>query len=190
MRSIDALAGFISSGDESASLWRAAGVKDRGLSLKRDALTGGRESGLTAIELMMVITIIAILSSVAIPSYRSYFYKNQVRQAATDIRALAAKVDLYYTDTGQYPIDLTVIGCTATTCLDPWGQPYQYIDHALLHGNGHVRRDRSLNPLNNDYDLYSVGQDGLTAFPITQSVSQDDIIRAGTGAFYGLASDF
>jgi general secretion pathway protein G len=60
----------------------------------------------------------------------------------------------------------------------------------LLHGNGHVRRDRSLNPLNNDYDLYSVGQDGQTALPITQSVSQDDVIRAANGAYYGLASNF
>lgn len=149
-----------------------------------------RESGLTLVELMMVLTVISIIVSVAIPSYRSYFYKTQVRQATTDVRALSAKVDLYYTDTGRYPADLTVVGCSATTCIDPWGNPYQYINHALLHGSGNVRRDRSLNPLNNDYDLYSVGIDGQTSFPITQSVSQDDVIRAGTGAYYGLASAF
>jgi general secretion pathway protein G len=146
--------------------------------------------GLTVVELMFVVAILAILTSIAIPSYQSYFYKVQVKQATSDIRALAAKIDLYYTDTNQYPLDLTVVGCTATTCLDPWGYQYQYIDHALLHGNGHVRRDRSLNPLNNDYDLYSVGKDGQSALPIPQRVSQDDVIRASNGAYYGLASDF
>ena len=150
----------------------------------------GVPRGLTVVELMFVIAILAILTSIAIPSYQSHFYKVQVKQAISDIRALAAKIDLYYTDANQYPLDLTYVGCGATTCIDPWGYPYQYINHALLHGNGHVRRDRSLNPLNNDYDLYSVGQDGQTALPITQRVSQDDVIRASNGAYYGLASAF
>ena len=146
--------------------------------------------GLTVVELMFAVAIVAILTSIAIPSYQAVFYKNQIAQATTDIRALAVKIDLYYTDNGQYPLDLTYVGCTNGTCIDPWGYQYQYIDHALLHGNGHVRRDRSLNPLNNDYDLYSIGRDGLTAFPITQSVSQDDVIRAGNGSYFGLASAF
>jgi general secretion pathway protein G len=153
-------------------------------------LQGKGSRGLTIVELMFVVAILAILTSIAVPAYNMYFYKTQVAQATTDIRALAAKIDLYYIDANQYPLDLTYVGCSATTCVDPWGYPYQYINHALLHGNGHVRRDRSLNPLNNDYDLYSVGQDGQTALPITQSVSQDDVIRAANGAYYGLASNF
>ena len=146
--------------------------------------------GLTLVELMFVVAIFAILASIAVPSYRSSIYKTQVAQATTDVRALAVKIDLYYTDTGQYPPDLTTVGCTATSCIDPWGYAYQYIDHTGMHGNGHLRRDRSLNPLNNDYDLYSIGIDGQTAYPITQSVSQDDVIRAGSGSYYGLASGF
>jgi len=55
--------------------------------------------GLTVVELMFVVAIAAILASIAVPSYQSYVYKTQVAQAATDIRALAAKIDLYYVDT-------------------------------------------------------------------------------------------
>jgi general secretion pathway protein G len=146
--------------------------------------------GLTLIELLFVITIVGILAAIAVPAYNSHFYKVQVEQATTDIQSLAAKIDLYYTDAGQYPATLADVGCSATTCVDPWGNPYAYINHALLNGNGHVRRDRSLNPLNSDYDVYSIGKDGLTAFPITQSASLDDVIRAGSGGYYGLASAF
>jgi general secretion pathway protein G len=149
-----------------------------------------RTRGFTLLELMLVVMLVAILAAIAVPSYEAHLYKTQVAQAAMDIRALATKVDLYYTDNGQYPPDLTGVGCTATTCIDPWGYAYQYIDHALLHGNGKVRRDRNLNPLNNDYDLFSIGIDGQTALPITQKVSQDDVIRASSGAYYGLASAF
>lgn len=47
--------------------------------------------------------------------------------------------------------------------------------------------DRSLHPLNSDFDLYSMGKDGNTAKPITAKISQDDIIRANDGGFVGLA---
>jgi len=142
------------------------------------------------VELCFALTILGILLVIAVPQYQNYQYKIQVQQATTDVRALSAKVDLYYNDAHQFPPDLTAVGCTATTCIDPWGFAYQYINHALLNGNGQVRRDRSLNPLNADYDLYSVGKDGQTKFPITQSVSLDDVIRAGTGTYFGLASAF
>jgi general secretion pathway protein G len=166
---------------------RWAGPREIG---RASLATPGPARGLTLVELMFVLAILAILTSIAVPSYLSSIYKTQVEQATTDVRALAVKIDLYYTDTGQYPPDLTTVGCTATTCIDPWGYAYQYINHTGMHGNGHLRRDRSLNPLNNDYDLYSIGIDGQTAYPITQRVSQDDVIRAGSGAYYGLASGF
>lgn len=47
-----------------------------------------------------------------------------------------------------------------------------------------------MNPLNSDFDLYSMGPDGKTATPLTAKASYDDIIRAVDGKFLGLASDF
>jgi general secretion pathway protein G len=53
-----------------------------------------------------------------------------------------------------------------------------------------VRKDHKLNPINTNYDLYSMGKDGVTKMQITQKDSVDDIIVAGDGGFVGLASDF
>ena len=55
---------------------------------------------------------------------------------------------------------------------------------------GGARKDKFLVPLNTDYDLYSRGQDGESAGPLTASESKDDVIRALDGRYVGLASDF
>ena len=76
--------------------------------------------------------------------------------------------------------------------IDPWGNPYQYlrIDGGGAQGKSDFRKDKFLNPINTDYDLYSMGKDGLSQKPLNVTVSQDDIIRAHDGGFVGLASDF
>lgn len=75
---------------------------------------------------------------------------------------------------------------------DPWGNPYQYlpIDINPPPNKGQVRKDKSLNPLNSDFDLYSMGPDGQTRLPLTTPTAKDDIIRAGNGSFIGIASDY
>ena len=55
---------------------------------------------------------------------------------------------------------------------------------------GRARKDGRLNPINSDFDLYSVGEDGQTTTPLTAPASKDDVIRARDGAFVGLAADF
>jgi general secretion pathway protein G len=52
------------------------------------------------------------------------------------------------------------------------------------------RKDRFLVPINSDYDLYSKGANGESVAPLTAAKSRDDIIRAGDGAFIGLAERF
>jgi general secretion pathway protein G len=53
-----------------------------------------------------------------------------------------------------------------------------------------VRKDHALNPINSDYDLYSLGKNGVSKKQISQKDSVDDIIRARDGGFIGLAADF
>ena len=57
-------------------------------------------------------------------------------------------------------------------------------------GKGKLRRDRNMNPINSDYDLYSMGKDGETSTQLNSTKGKDDIIRALNGEFVGLASDF
>jgi general secretion pathway protein G len=74
--------------------------------------------------------------------------------------------------------------------LDPWGNPYQYLNHYTMKGNGQARKDRFLKPLNSDYDLYSMGKDGQSSPPLQAKPSLDDVIRASNGSYVGLASNF
>lgn len=57
-------------------------------------------------------------------------------------------------------------------------------------GIGGARKDRFLVPINSDFDLYSMGKDRNTVAPLNPPKSQDDVIRASDGGFYGLARNF
>ena len=56
-------------------------------------------------------------------------------------------------------------------------------------GRGGPGQDKNLNPLNSDFDLYIVGNDGETKLPLTPKVSHDDVVRALDGRFVGLAGE-
>ena len=73
--------------------------------------------------------------------------------------------------------------------LDPWGNPYQFANHANI-SPGQRRKYKSTVPLNTDYDLYSMGPNGVTKAPITSANGYDDIIRAGDGEYIGPASEY
>ena len=75
--------------------------------------------------------------------------------------------------------------------LDPWGRPYEYLNiRTAGPGKGALRKDGKLNPLNTDFDLYSIGKDGMSATPLSAEESRDDIVRANNGAFIGLGEDY
>ena len=72
---------------------------------------------------------------------------------------------------------------------DPWGNPYQYLVVDGLGNNGAVRKDKNLVPVNQYYDIYSMGNDGVTSTPFTSNLGKDDIVLAGDGGYFGLAKD-
>jgi general secretion pathway protein G len=144
--------------------------------------------GFTVLELLIVVAAIVTVAAIAIPKLMSSIEQARIAKAVGDIRNLEEEIALYNTINDQLPADLSQIGFGGY--LDPWHNPYQYLNHANLHGNGQARKDRFLVPLNSDYDLYSMGKDGQSAPPITSSKSQDDIIRVGSSGYIGLASQF
>jgi general secretion pathway protein G len=146
------------------------------------------QSGMTLIELSLVISIIAVLSAIAIPKYEAYKDRVNVNHAETDIAYISTFIKQYETDNRVFPDSLDDVGLGSK--LDPWGNPYQYYNIETAKGKGHLRKDKSLNPINSDYDLYSMGKDGKSVTPLTAPASQDDVIRARDGQFVGLASDF
>ncbi len=143
--------------------------------------------GFSLIEMMLVVGLIGILVAIAMPYYGDYRNRVKTAQAASDIIGMEATVELYVVFNHAYPGTLADMQLAGK--LDPWGRPYAYYN-IDANGKGQARKDHALNPLNNDYDLYSVGPDGLTKAQITQKDSIDDVIRASNGGYVGLASGF
>ena len=140
------------------------------------------------IELMLSVAIAGVLAAIAIPMYSDYRDRVNNAEAVSDIAAIQTLVEQFWNETRSYPDTLDQAG--AGNMLDPWGQAYRYFNIMTAKGKGNLRKDKALNPINSDFDLYSMGKDGDSKLPLTPKVSHDDIIRARDGKFIGLASDF
>lgn len=147
-----------------------------------------RESGLTLVELLLVVAIVGVLAGIAIPTYSDYQERIKQNTAIQDIHILQTLVKHYALDSGSLPATLSLVGNGAK--LDPWGRAYIYVDLTSIHGKAQARKDRRLNPLNSDFDLYSLGKDGVSRTQLTNKDSLDDIVRANDGAYVGLAADY
>jgi general secretion pathway protein G len=145
--------------------------------------------GFTLIEIVIVFAIAAVLLWIAVPAVSAYLERARVAQAVTEITDMSTKIRQKMRAEGKLPDALSEVSTIGNT-TDPWGRPYEYVNLADSKGNGQARKDKKTNPLNSDFDLYSVGADGKTKPQVTQKDSRDDIIRARDGAFIGLASDF
>ena len=149
----------------------------------------GKERGFSLVELMMALVVAGALMAIGVPSYLAHVERVRVAQAVSDIAAVSMALANFHALRFTYPNNLAVLNINIP--LDPWGRPYQYlgIDVNPPPNKGQVRRDKNLNPLNSDFDLYSLGKDGASSKQITGAKGRDDIIRAGNGSFIGLAKD-
>jgi len=69
--------------------------------------------GFTLIELMIVVAIIGILASIAIPSYQHYTIRAQVAEALLLIDEIKPSIRDYYKDRGTFPADNEIAGVPA-----------------------------------------------------------------------------
>ena len=143
--------------------------------------------GLSIMELMLVTLLVGVLVSIAVASYQSYRDRVREHQAAEEIAAMSAQISRIQLERRDLPDTLAEAGFGGR--LDPWGRPYVYYN-VEANGRGGARKDRRLNPLNTDFDLYSLGKDGKSKPQISQKDSLDDIIRAGNGRFVGRAENY
>ncbi|MGV1100092.1 type II secretion system protein [Thiovibrio sp. JS02] len=147
----------------------------------------GNGKGLTLVELLVVIAIIATLAGIATPLFSRYIDQVKVNNAKNDIRMLSREIADFYEENRRYPDNLDELGLG--DLLDPWGNPYQYRPVAGT-PKGKLRKDHSMVPVNQDYDLYSMGKDGSSQSPFTARASRDDIVRANDGSYIGLVSQY
>lgn len=163
-------------------------VLARGASHSSGAGSRSALSGFTLLEMMIVLAILVVLVSIAIPSYSEYLERGAILQAQADIVDISDNVHDYFLDRGQYPETLDEINLDYRE--DPWGNPYAYLRIEGVKGKGKLRKDKNLVPINSDYDLYSKGPDGRSVSPLTAKHSRDDIIRADNGGFIGVAQKY
>ena len=150
-------------------------------------------AGFTVVELVIAVLIVGILSAIAIPNYLRYLEKDKEATAISDINTIAGKLkEIMMENPDALPPGLATINVgNYLPLIDPWGNPYQYLPLYGRPGNlPQARRDHNLVPINSDFDLYSMGPDGLSAKPLTAMRSRDDIIRANDGGFVGKASTY
>ncbi len=71
------------------------------------------QKGFTLIELMIVVAIIGILASIAIPAYQVYTIRAQVVEAFSITGELKASIRDYYKDRGRFPANNDEAGVPA-----------------------------------------------------------------------------
>lgn len=91
--------------------------------------------GFTLLELMIVITIIAIIGGFAVSKFTGVLDKTKITAAKTDIGTFETALDAYYLNHNTYPATeeglqkLSADGLLKNkkdTLTDPWNNPYQY----------------------------------------------------------------
>jgi general secretion pathway protein G len=147
-----------------------------------------RNRGFTLVELVIVLAIAALIIAITAPMLGNYFERSRYVQCVVDLRDMQKIIKQYEFAHGALPD--TLADASLGTKVDPWGRPYQYFNLRNSKGNGLARKDKKLAPLNSDFDLYSVGPDGLTSTSLANSNSRDDVVRARDGGFLGTAEEF
>ncbi|WP_218742579.1 pilin, partial [Vibrio parahaemolyticus] len=62
-----------------------------------------KQQGFTLIELMIVVAVIGVLASIAIPQYQKYVAKSEVASALATMTGVKTNVEAYAVENGEFP---------------------------------------------------------------------------------------
>ena len=110
-----------------------------------------RNEGMTLIEIMIVVTIIAILGALVVPRFMDMPQKAKVSAAKQQMKNFEMALQKYSFEKGTFPSteeglqELVNEKIMKKIPEDPWGNPYQY---------------RSPGETDPDFEIWSYGADG------------------------------
>lgn len=88
-----------------------------------------QQSGFTLIEIMVTVAILAIVASIALPSYTDYVRRSQLTEATTNLSDMRVRLEQFYQDNRTY-LSTTLVG-RAGDCgvLKPTGGAARYFTY-------------------------------------------------------------
>ena len=121
-----------------------------------------RQSGMTLVELLVVLLILPLIAAFAVPQTIRYLGGARRDAAAVQIERLASILDLYALEVGRYPT--TAEGLTALVeaprgASERWNGPYLRKADSLIDPWGRMYEYRAPGE-HGSFDLYSLGADG------------------------------
>jgi type IV pilus assembly protein PilE len=117
-----------------------------------------KSTGFTLIEVMITVAIVAILASVALPSYRNYTIRGKIPDATANLSAKRVRMEQFFQDNRTY-----LPTAPATNAGDLDTTTSKYFDFSALNGGAETRTA-------NTYTLYARGKGSMTGF--TYSIDQ------------------
>lgn len=135
---------------------------------------------------MAIFAALLLLASFAVPAFNGYVERSRVARAVSDIGTMSIQLYRWQRETSTLPTSLAEAGLGGD---DPWGRPYVYV-RAEGAARAQLRKNGDREPLNSDFDLYSLGADGESAVALRADPSLDDVVRAADGEFIGLAISY
>jgi len=119
-----------------------------------------RQAGYTLLEILVVLTIIALIAAVVGPRVLGYLGRAKSETAKVQIKEVASALELYFLDNGAYPTQQA--GLKALIAAPPeakkWTGPYLKKAEGLVDPWGHDYQYK-VPGSHGDYEVFSYGRD-------------------------------